>query len=306
MTFSNFHERLEYAISHSSWEGDPRTPIDISAVYTAIQAFENEHRLLLMNAVWDDPVLDLKRQEFSLLLTLFAEYYERQSKVFLNEEIIIHRDDQRPFGLAFIYLLRFLIQDIIQLRNLASMKFENQLNATLRNAMEKMMLLSLILFDYEFAKEYAFHDNEELTRKERYYKFLRPGKLLERIRTNYNNIILKEEETGIAILGRGDKDFYNLFLDSRVEEIKDLLSLFTHTHDMGNLFSYYNEGDKFNVSLKHNASLYLYRRIDNCLHFLVRFFNKLVSINFSKEDDRLYDVAIGYMSVFIEDMEKPS
>ncbi len=180
------------------------------------------------------------------------------------------------------------------------MKFESQFNATFRNAIEKMMLLSLVCFDYEFAREYIFHDNQELSQKNRYYKFLSPSKLLKRIQVNYEKILQKEKEND-TILGRIDKELYGFFLNPRVEEVKSFLSHFTHTHDMNQILHYYSEEGKFDLSLKHGASSFLSHRIDYCLEFLLWFFTKITAISFHKNSEhRIYDLAIGYISVLIK------
>ncbi len=84
----NFHQRLEYALSHSSWEGDSREVLEISSIYTAIQKFESDYSSLLLNPIWEDTVLELQRQEFSLLLTLYRQYFDEQSSVLLKNDLI--------------------------------------------------------------------------------------------------------------------------------------------------------------------------------------------------------------------------
>lgn len=300
-----FNSRIRKALSY--YNKNSKVSVSFEEISNEINAFKDDYSNLLIPPLWEDQRLDIRIDEFDMLLTLYEWLYKDVSESLLAKTLKIWPQDNRWFEITATYLLRFIIQDIFSLRNFCAMKFENQFNATFRNIIEKVNILSLFLFDYYFSSNYAFND-EKWDKKNRYFTLIRPSAIKNRINTNYNQIKNSEKETGI-IFARIDKFFYEFLLAQTLNTSYELSSLFIHTNDFQEIFKYYNEGGEFNISLKHNATSYTEFRLDYAIEFLLLLFNQINSSFLNrgtiKNTTNIEKIIISwYYSVLVEEKYK--
>jgi hypothetical protein len=299
-----FRERLKKAIIDT--HNNIGLKINLDDVIEIIEKFRSDYGRLLTPIIWEEQQLELKIDEFDMLLTVYDSLYSQVSDSLLSNSIKLWADDERPFEIRVIYIFRFLIQDLIALRNFCVMKFENQFIATFRHLIEKTKILFLNIYDYDFSCDFLFNDSG-YDKKEMYYELTRPTKINKRIKENYERIINEERKTGV-ISARLDKHIYDFLQNKTLEYAYSPSSKFVHSNDMNAILTYYNEGNKLNLSLKHNSSSYLHARLDYCIEFILLLYDHIRSSfqyrnvkQLSSQKSPLEKLLVGYFSVLVNE-----
>jgi hypothetical protein len=205
---------------------------------------------------------------------LISQYYLIYNEILISKEKIkiFHNEyDDRNYTNGILFYIKMLFHDIITSRNLIIFKYESQLKSTLRNLMEKSRILVLLLYDVKFAGEFIFNDSN-FSVKERYYKLLKPSKILKRIELNYEYIKLNFNKIprNNLITYTMAETFYKLFLDRSYEIAYDDFSKFTHYNDFNSIFFHHSNNNRVNMSLYENSSPYF----ENLYKFIIILISK--------------------------------
>lgn len=255
-------------------------PISVDTILANVSEFKVQYKNLLSEKKWNDEMLDFYIAELDMILTSFNLLYNNVTKNTLNGNIN---------NLAIIYILRFIFHDILTIRNLWIARFEFQINYIFRTLLEKIDIVTLLLFDKNFW-DYYIKNITKLSNKELYHKFLKPSKIKERIQKNYQSILDDEAKTWI-MFARIDKDYYRLRLNWRIEEIYSKTSKFIHSNNFQDFINYYAEFHEsnltFNISLLHNSSNNLYNTLSFITEYLLIIFPYLRKSIYSWKD---YDI----------------
>lgn len=225
-----------------------------------------------------DNNMDIKSHvdELDFLICFLFDYY--------NELIKVQKGDYVKLGI--ILLIKSYIQDVIAIRNLVDMNLEIQVCNQARTLMERELVIALCISDEDYCQDLIIN-NKSKTDKQRFYTLTRPKSLLDKLKTNKPLI-------------------FNLFYSDTWENTYSLFSLFCH-NDIYEWIRYFNEGNKYSISLQNSQSKYFTYRLSYISQNIIVFSMALIAcynVTETKYTLDIHSIFIEYWQAIIEDSYK--
>lgn len=192
--------------------------------------------------------------ETVMIISLLEDYYN----------LFIQNNNSGDYiQLSKVLLLRGYIHDIKAFILLVRNGLELQALHLGRSILERELVLALYLTDNEYRKELVLNEKNK-SDDERFYKLMRPKALLKRLKQN-------------------DNAFFQIFYSETWRDAYSLFSSLCH-NNVKEWLGYYNEGNKFRITLDDSISPYIAYRC-SYLNQNIIVFSMALLVHFEKDDD---------------------